>query len=145
MKLKELKQLVAEEYNKYMSEQDPMDDMGLPTAAGAPADPTIAVSDKDINLDGGDEDAEATLRDIFNMLKDFFEGDDDKPAAPKAPKADKKDYKGDDKKDAPGGDEMPSAPKPPSAPAGGPAGPAGAPADMMALQERFKKLANIIK
>ena len=99
MKLKELKQLVAEEYNKYMSEQDPMDDMGLPTAAGAPADPTIAVSDKDINLDGGDEDAEATLRDIFNMLKDFFEGDDDKPAAPKAPKADKKDDKGDDKKD----------------------------------------------
>ena len=89
MKLKELKQLVAEEYNKYMSEQDPMGGLGdLPTAAGAPADPTVAVSDKDINLDGGDEDAEATLRDIFNMLKDFFEGDDDdKPAAPKAPKA----------------------------------------------------------
>ena len=131
MKLKELKQLVAEEYNKYMSEQDPMDDMGLPTAAGAPADPTIAVSDKDINLDGGDEDAEATLRDIFNMLKDFFEGDDDKPAAPKAPKADKKDDKGDDKKDDKKDDDKKDDNKKDEL-------------NESLLQNRFKKLANII-
>ena len=132
MKLKELKQLVAEEYNKYMSEQDPMGGLGdLPTAAGAPADPTVAVSDKDINLDGGDEDAEATLRDIFNMLKDFFEGDDDdKPAAPKAPKADKKDDKGDDKKDDKKDDDKKDDNKKDEL-------------NEFLLKNRFKKLANI--
>ena len=85
MNLKELKAMIAEEYSNYLAEQD---------------EPTVAVSDADVDADGG-EDAEETLKDIFDMLKDYFEGDDD------------------DKDD-------------------------DAPEDA-ALQERFKKLANIIK
>ena len=84
MNLKELKAMIAEEYSNYLAEQD---------------EPTVAVSDADVDADGG-EDAEETLKDIFDMLKDYFEGDDD------------------DKDD-------------------------DAPEDA-ALQERFKKLANII-
>ena len=84
MNLKELKAMIAEEYSNYLEEQ---------------ATPSVAVSDADVDADGG-EDAEETLKDIFDMLKDYFEGDDD------------------DKDD-------------------------DAPEDA-ALQERFKKLANII-
>jgi hypothetical protein len=84
MNLEELKSMIAEEYYNYLAEQD---------------EPTVAVSDADVDADGG-EDAEETLKDIFDMLKDYFEGDDD------------------DKDD-------------------------DAPEDA-ALQERFKKLANII-
>ena len=89
MNLKELKSMIAEEYNKYLEEQ---------------AAPNVAVSDADVDATGGDEDAEKTLRDIFEMLKDYFEGDNTAGAE-------------DD-------DEAP---------------------EDAALQERFKKLANIIK
>ena len=60
MNLKELKAMIAEEYSNYLAEQD---------------EPAVAVSDADVDADG-DENAEETLRDIFNMLKDYFEGDD---------------------------------------------------------------------
>ena len=58
MKLKDLKKMIAEEYSKYLSEQ---------------GEPEVAVSDADVDMEGG-EDAEATLRDIYNMLKSYFEG-----------------------------------------------------------------------
>ena len=141
MNLTELKKMVKEEYNKFL-EQD-MPDMPQPSAGME--DPTVAVSDNDIDLDGG-ENPEDTLRAIFDMLKDFFEGDD-KPA-PKAPKAnDKKDddKKDDDKKDDKKDDDKKDdvkesynrkvrrkiSPNKSN--------------DMRILQERFKKLANIIK
>ena len=57
MNLKELKKMIAEEYNAFQEQN---------------ALPTVNVSDKDI--DATDENAEETLRDIYNMLKDFFEG-----------------------------------------------------------------------
>ena len=97
MNLKELKSMIAEEYNAYIAEQ---------------ANPSVAVSDADVDATGGDEDAEATLRDIYEMLKDFFEGGagDDMDAPEAAADADD--------------DEAP---------------------EDAALQERFKKLANIIK
>jgi len=113
--LQTLKRLVREEYSKYLKEQgmdipmDPMGDMGGPMD-----DPMVSVSDKDIDLAGGkDENPLDTLKQIFDMLKDFFEGD----AAPKGDDKPKKDDKpkGDDKK------------------------------DKDSLQERFQKLANIIK
>ena len=94
MNLKELKSMIAEEYSNYLAEQD---------------EPTVAVSDADVDADG-DENAEETLRDIFNMLKDYFEGEDDADDAGDADDADD--------------DEAP---------------------EDAALQERFKKLANIIK
>jgi len=102
MTLKELKKIIAEEYRYWVAEQDDMPDM---PGNGAPDLPTIDMDpDKDIDPDGpGAEDAEATLKDIFDMLKGFFEGDDaPTPPRPKAPakdKDDKADDKADDKKD----------------------------------------------
>ncbi len=58
MKLKDLKKMIAEEYSRYLSEQ---------------GEPEVAVSDADVDMEGG-EDAEATLRDIYDMLKTYFEG-----------------------------------------------------------------------
>ena len=142
MNLQELKNLVAEEYSKFLEQDDEKDkdakadapkgddkkgdDSGAPKKAKAPK---VKAGGGDLDV-GGDEDPEKTLRDIFNMLKDFFEGDkkDDAPKKPDAPKA-----------DAPKGPEGPAA--------GGPGGdtPPDAMKDMGMLQERFKKLANIIK
>ena len=107
MNLKELKTMIAEEYSNYLKEQ------GAPGAPGAPA---VAVSDKDVDA-GGDENPEETLRDIYDMLKDYFEGDtagsmDDAGDADDADDADADDSEAPDDK---------------------------------ALQERFQKLANIIK
>ena len=103
MNLEDLKSLVKEEYKNFMYEQedDKKDDKGgAPKKAKAPK---VDVGADDLKM-GGDENPEETLKAIYDMLKDFFEGD-------------KKDSK----------DDMP------------------APADIDMLQERFKKLANIIK
>ena len=110
MNLKELRRMIAEEYSNYLAEQD---------------EPTVAVSDADVDADGG-EDAEETLRDIFNMLKDYFEGGDDAPAddAP-ADDADDDDEIEEGMHDE---DDKNEGKK-----------------DKEDLQERFKKLANIIK
>jgi len=113
MNLKELKSMIAEEYKSYIAEQ---------------AAPGVAVADTDVDATGGD-DSEATLRQIYDMLKDYFEGGeagaggdiaaDDEVGGDDAAD-DVADYDGDegDDDDSDGGE---------------------------ALQERFKKLANIIK
>jgi hypothetical protein len=105
MNLKELKAMIAEEYSNYLAEQD---------------EPTVAVSDADVDADG-DEDAEETLRDIFNMLKNYFEGDDEGAggAGDDADEIEEGMHDEDDKNEGK--------------------------KDKEDLQERFKKLANIIK
>ena len=146
MNLQELKEMVQEEYTKFLDEQDDekkddaskgddkekkdKDEKGTPKKTSTPK-VKAGADDLDVN---GDDDPEKTLKDIYDMLKDFFEGDkdNDKPEAPKM-----------DTPDLPGGD----APMPEAMP-------------MMennekkspkeTLQEaltkqRFKKLANIIK
>ena len=140
MNLNELKKMIAEEYANYTAEQQA--GMGGAQMVPPPMDgPGIAVSDDDIDVMGG-EDSEATLRQIYDMLKAYFEGGDtdimppadgdmgddmgdDKPKAPKpkAQKSDKKDDKADYDKDDDKDDED----------------------DKKDLKERFKKLANIIK
>lgn len=125
MNLKELKEMVKEEYNKFMYEQDddkkddapkgddkPKDnkkdngDKGTPKKAKTPK---VKAGKDDIGA-GGDDDPEKTLKDIFDMLKDFFEGDD-KPKDDKP----KNDMPKDDEKsmDMPGGDEKPAMPEMP--------------------------------
>ena len=120
MKLKELKKMIAEEYAAYkrskrrvnenlpgmdMPMDDPMGGMGDMDMGGAPGGaPKIDVGPDDVKVGGKEEDPMATLKSIFDMLKDFFEGDD-KGGAPKGggKKADKG---GDDKKkDDKGGDD----------------------------------------
>ena len=116
MNLNELKKMIAEEYHNYLAEQ--------------PADPQIDVDADDI----GGEDAEATLKDIFDILKGYFEGGDtgaDMGADMSA------DMAGDEMDDDLGDEEM------------------GADeeeeeeeeevTEKKELQERFKRLANIIK
>ena len=66
MTLEELKKMIAEEYSVYSKK---LKEQALPA-------PGISVSDKDVDATGGDEDAEATLKDIYDMLKDYFEKDD---------------------------------------------------------------------
>ena len=105
MTLKELKKMIAEEYaafNRFNEQQAPGGDMPpLPGMGEVPdGEPAVSVSDKDIDATGGAEDAEKTLKKMFDMLKDYFEGDDDKPTP-----APKKDDEGDDKGDDKGGDK----------------------------------------
>ena len=130
MNLKELKKLIAEEYAYY--KQDSIKEQPAPPAMpmdGPMDDPMIAVSDNDIDAEMGEENPMDTLKQIFDMLKDFFE-EGDKPAAPKPPKKDDKDddKKDDDKKDDDKKDDDKKDDK-----------------GSEALQERFQKLANIIK
>jgi len=112
MDLKELKKMIAEEYVAFKNEQ---------------AEPAVNVAPGDVDVDG-DENPEETLRQIYDMLKDYFEGGD--------MGADKADDAADADADM---DDADSAPNPADTDGDG-----DVDADD-ALQERFKKLANIIK
>jgi hypothetical protein len=119
MNLKELKSMIAEEYRYWMAEQ--------PVDMGAPG---VEVGPDDIDVGGGGDDSEATLRQIYDMLKAYFEGGAGAPAEAPAGDvggenmADMTDMDaGDDLDDDDGDDDE----------------------EAEALQERFKKLANIIK
>ena len=82
MNLKELKGMIAEEYSRYLKEQEDVAVDGNP--------------DTDVDAMGDDEgeDPEATLKTIYDMLKDYFEGGEEadqadpttdvEPAAPDA-------------------------------------------------------------
>ena len=114
MNLKELKSMIAEEYKSYMAEQ---------------AAPGVAVADTDVDATGGD-DSEATLRQIYDMLKDYFEGGEAGAGGDIAADDEVGDDAGDatdDVADYDGGEGEDDDSD------GG-----------EALQERFKKLANII-
>ena len=115
MNLKELRRMIAEEYSNYLAEQD---------------EPTVAVSDADVDADGG-EDAEKTLRDIFDMLKDYFEGDDEGAggAGDDADEIEEGMHDEDDKNEGMHDEDDKNEGK----------------KDKEDLQERFKKLANIVK
>tara|TARA_R110000851_G_scaffold14012_2_gene47442 strand:- start:441 stop:827 length:387 start_codon:yes stop_codon:yes gene_type:complete len=127
MNLKQLKGMIAEEYRYWLAEQ-PIDEPG------------IEVGPNDVDAMGGG-DSEATLKQIFDMLKAYFEGGagGEMPAAPvgDTPGEDMGDMG--DMDDADMGDMDAVA--------------AGDDDDVEgedeeeaeALQERFKKLANIIK
>jgi hypothetical protein len=104
MTLKELKKIIAEEYRYWVAEQPNgnggnLPDMPMPDMPGIEMDPS---TDIDPDGPGGVEDAEATLKDIFNMLKDFFEGDGEPTPTPPKPEGGKKD---DDKEDDKEGDK----------------------------------------
>jgi len=140
MKLDTLKAMIKEEYSAY-TEQAPAPGgaagaagaagpaPGAPAApAGKTAAPAVKVSPGDIDAEG-DEDSEDTLRAIYDMLKAHFEGEDsgadDADDDVDVDDADEKDDAS-DADDADSDDEDEDD-------------------DAEALQERFKKLANIIK
>ena len=140
MKLSELKKMIGEEYKKYLSEQD-LDMVGAQPPMGM--DPMVNVSGGDIDIEGGD--SEETLRQIYDMLKAYFEGgasstDMAMPAAEPmdtdmemdlpSPAADdmKDDEDKEEDEDEDEDDDVSEKKK-----------------DKEDLKERFKKLANIIK
>ena len=107
MNLKELKKIIAEEYSAYTEQ----------------AEPAVDVEPGDVDMEGEGEDAEATLRHIYDMLKAHFEGEDeaDEEGDDMGAGEEEADIDGDGDVDA---DDANAA---------------------QALQERFKKLANIVK
>ena len=128
MNLKELKSMIAEEYRYWMAEQD--------DAMPAPGEmPGIEVGPNDVDATMGGGDSEATLQQIYDMLKSYFEGGAGAGGAMPTPAGDDMGAEmGDMDAAAMGDDDLE--------------------ADLAdgedddeaeALQERFKKLANIIK
>tara|TARA_Y100001963_G_C6487830_1_gene311998 strand:+ start:97 stop:531 length:435 start_codon:yes stop_codon:yes gene_type:complete len=144
MTLKELQQMIKEEFEALQNETE-----------GDDVD--VAVSDDDVDVDAevGDEEEgpEDILRNIYNMLKDRFEaeeemgdemGDDEMPAEDDVEEtytennaADLEEGDGYDGKAGKGGTGYDQK-------VGGKGG-TGYDAKSKALQERFQKLANIIK
>ena len=146
MKLDELKKMIAEEFESYMKEDDV----------------DVSVGADDVDMDGGMDDMEGeaspeeALEKIYQMLQAYFEGDDE-------------DNDMDGEVDEPGEDvaevdleenssteaavqktgHKPFGKKSAGANAGygavGGKGSTGYDAGSKALQERFKKLANIVK
>ena len=152
MTLKELQEMIKEEFDAYMGEQE--DDVD------------VSVSDNDVDAEMGDMDdkeAEDMLRKIYDMLKDKFEAEEEDMDDAEEADEDMNEAKDDDKMDEEADLEENSttaaqyqktgmvAGGPKSAgkdvgygPVGG-KGRTGFDAGSKALQERFQKLANIIK
>ena len=148
MNLNELKKMIAEEYSHYMKEQGAPPVPGVPTGMPTP-EPTIAVSGDDVNAMGGYP--EATLRQIYDMLKDYFEGEDtgatagaaaaaDGVATPPLPTGATDTDDEDDADDADDADDDVSEEKEDDK-----KDKKESKKDKKDLQERFQKLANIIK
>ena len=148
MTLKELQQMIKEEFDAYMGEQE--DDVD------------VSVSDNDIDAEMGDMDdkeAEDMLRKIYDMLKDKFEaedmddmGDDAAPEMEEMEEDMMGEVKDDDKmeEDADLDESDGYTGKAGKGGTGydekmGGKGRTGYDAGSKALQERFQKLANIVK
>ena len=84
MTLKELKNMIAEEYKYWKAEQ--VGDMGMPDMMVEPDMPGVDVGPDDIDMEAGDN-PEDTLRQIFDMLKAYFEGGEE-PAEDEAEEED---------------------------------------------------------
>ena len=156
MNLKELKKMIAEEYRYWMAEQPAPGAPGAPGEMGNPmVTPGVEVGPDDIM--GGD-DSEATLRQIYDMLKAYFEGGGaEAPAG--APAGDDMDMDmdmdmdagddmdmGDDAGDADDADDEVEEDKDDKDDKKeSKKGKKESKKDKDALQERFQKLANIVK
>ena len=145
MNLKELKGMIAQEYSRYLNEQDEV-----------PVDVDVDAGDVDMGADMGDEmaeDPEETLRIIYDMLSDYFEGGEeggdeeipmDDVEGGEAPEADLEEWNGKNDKKAvttrsgeygAGGYKKASTTR----------GRAGFGDKNLAEMKRMQKLANIIK
>ena len=155
MTLKELQQMIKEEFDAYMGEQE--DDVD------------VSVSDNDIDAEMGDMDdkeAEDMLRKIYDMLKDKFEAEEEDEDKMDEMMYDEDEADEDMKEEVVNEDEeleensttaaqyqktgmAAEGPKTAGKDAGygavGGKGRTGYDAGSKALQERFQKLANIIK
>ena len=69
MNLKELKGMIAEEYGRYLKEQEDV-------AVDVQPDVDVDAMGPEMGDEMG-EDPEATLRIIYDMLQDYFEGDEE--------------------------------------------------------------------
>ena len=143
MTLKELQTMIKEEFDAYMGEQE--DDVD------------VSVSDNDVDAEMGDMDdegAEDMLRKIYDMLKDKFEAEEEEDMGDAEADEDMNEEADLEENSttaaqyqktgmAAGGPK--SAGKDAGYGAVGGKGSTGYDASSKALQERFQKLANIIK
>ena len=148
MKLDELKKMIAEEFESYMKEDDV----------------DVSVGDADVDLDApvdgemGDEEVspEETLRAIFDQLKAYFEpegeeelGDEELPVDDMGGEEPELEENASTEAAVQKTGHKPFGKKSAGANAGygavGGKGSTGYDASSKALQERFKKLANIVK
>ena len=130
MNLKQLKGMIAEEYRYWLAEQ-PIDAPG------------VEVGPNDVDVMGGD-DSEATLRQIYDMLKSYFEGGAaEAPGAPMPPAGDDMDM--DDMDDMDMDDEEEDVSEEKDEEKDDKKDKKESKKDKEDLKERFKKLANIVK
>ena len=151
MKLEELKKMIKEELDSFVANE--ADDV------------SVDVDSDDLDAEAGDKGTDDVLRQIFDLLKTHFEGDED---GEEMPDMDMDDEEGDDMGEMPMEEEadleensttdakfQKTGMAPASKGSAGPnvgydsakttSGGTGYDAGSKALQERFKKLANIIK
>ena len=65
MRLKELKKMIAEEYSRYLKEQEDV-------AVDVQPDVDVDAMGPEMGDEMGEDDPEATLRIIYDMLADYF-------------------------------------------------------------------------
>ena len=147
MRLKELKRMIAEEYSRYLKEQEEV--------------PVDVQPDVDVDADMGgevpEEDPETTLRAIYDMLKAYFEGEEEigdempmdaAPIEPAAPEADLEEWRGKNDKTITRGSKSTSGPNAgykKEATTRGHTGFGDAKKESLSEVKRMQKLANIIK
>ena len=163
MRLEELNQMIKEEFTKYIREQD---DVAVSVEPGTDVMPPMGGEMPGMPGEGGD--AEGTLRNIYDMLTAYFEGgdedmgdedmddieDDEEVEDVEGEEEEEADLEENSTKEAKyqksgyaagGKGSTKNAPYTKAAKGGGSTKNAGYDAGSKALQERFQKLANIIK
>jgi|TARA_R110002012_G_scaffold31818_1_gene94831 hypothetical protein len=87
MNLRRLKKMIREEYSNYLNEQE---EIGV----------DVQPDDVDAMGDMDDENAEGTLRDIYDMLKGYFEGEEDMEEPMDEPMDEPEDVEGGEEEEA---------------------------------------------
>ena len=154
MRLKELKRMIAEEYSRYLKEQE---DVAVDVQPDVDVDAMGPMGDE-----MPEEDPETTLRTIYDMLKAYFEGEEEvgdlgapedveggmPPAPPAPPAADLEEWRGKNDKTVTRGSKSSSGPNAgykKEATTRGHTGFGDAKKESLQEVKRMQKLANIIK
>ena len=128
MTLKELQKMIKEELNSYVTEEDEMD---MSTDLDAP-EIDVDVDAGDIDVDGSEVDmsSDDILRTIYDQLAAYFDTEETDVPDFEDEDLPEEEPEGEDAGDAEGDDEAELE---------------ESTDEVFALQERFKKLANIVK
>ena len=149
MRLKELKKMIAEEYSRYLKEQEDV-------AVDVQPDVDVDAMGPEMGDEMGEDDPEATLRIIYDMLADYFEGEDEEvedmddeapmdDVEPAAPEADLEEFYPTKKATTTHSGKLGAAGYKPAKTTSGRTGFDGKKGKALQEVKRMQKLANIIK